>query len=210
MAAIRLRVVLLVTVISASVFWTLPAAAHCDTMDGPVVKDAQLALKTGDVTPILKWVRKGDEPQIRASFERAQKVRVLSPEARELADHYFFETLVRVHRAGEGAPYTGLKPAGTEAEPGIVLADTALETGSVDKLVNQVTAEVAKSIRERFDRVQQAGAHASENVEAGRQYVAAYVEFIHYIEGLHQTLSGSASHMHEEAQISDTAPHQGR
>jgi hypothetical protein len=177
-------------------------------MDGPVVKDAQVALKTSDITPILKWVRKADEPQIRAAFERTQKVRALSPEARELADLYFFETLVRVHRAGEGAPYTGLKPAGTEVEPGIVLADKALETGSSDKLVNQVTAEVAKSIRERFAHVQEASAHAGENVEAGRRYVAAYVEFIHYIEGLHQTVSGSAAHAHQEAQIAETVSHQ--
>lgn len=208
MTKARVRIVLALALMSALVLWALPAAAHCDTMDGPVVKDAQLALKAGDVTPILKWVRRADEPQIRTAFERVQKVRALSPEARELADHYFFETLVRVHRAGEGAPYTGLKPAGTEVEPGIVLADKALETGSADKLVNQVTAEVAESIRKRFARVQEASAHAGENVDAGRQYVAAYVEFVHYIEGIHETLSGSAAHAHQKTQVAETASHQ--
>jgi hypothetical protein len=61
------------------------AFAHCDTMDGPVVTTAKLALKTGDVTPVLKWVPQADESQIRSAFERTLKVRAFSPEAREMA-----------------------------------------------------------------------------------------------------------------------------
>ena len=87
-----------------------PAFAHCDTLDGPVVLDAKAALEKGDVTPVLKWVKKDNEKEIRKVFSHTLAVRKLNPEARELADHYFFETLVRVHRAGEGAPFTGLKP----------------------------------------------------------------------------------------------------
>ena len=74
--------------------------AHCDTLDGPVVKEAQLALEKGDVTGLLKWVRKEHEQEIRDAFARSLAVRVKGKEARELADRYFFETLVRVHRAG--------------------------------------------------------------------------------------------------------------
>jgi uncharacterized protein DUF6448 len=210
MTAIRSRALLVVTVMSALLLSARPAAAHCDTMDGPVVKAAQLALETGDVRLVLKWIPKADEPQIRAAFERTLKVRALSPEARELADNFFFETLVRVHRASEGEPYTGLKPAGAEVEPGIELADKALDTGSVDGLISHLTSGVANGIRQRFARVQEAGRHANDSVEAGRQYVAAYVEFIHYIEGMHQTLSGAAGHAHHEAQAADAAPHQER
>lgn len=208
MTARRLRIGLIVTAISALLLSAQPATAHCDTMEGPVIKDAQLAFKTGDVTPVLKWISKADEPQIRAAFNQAQKVRTLGPEARELAEQYFFETLVRVHRAGEGVAYTGLKPAGTEIEPGIEMADKALATRSIDKLVNQVTSEVATSIRQRFGHVQETSAHANENIEAGRQYVAAYVEFIHYIEGIHRTLSGPVSDAHQEAQVAETISHQ--
>jgi hypothetical protein len=43
-------------------------------------------------------------------FTKTLAVRKQSKEAKELADMYFFETLVRIHCAGEGAPYTGLKP----------------------------------------------------------------------------------------------------
>ena len=97
--------------------FSAPVYAHCDGMDGPVVKAAQAALAKGDVNLVLIWVRKNDETEIRQAFERTVNVRKLSPEAKELADTYFFETLVRIHRAGEGAPYTGLKPAGRDLGP---------------------------------------------------------------------------------------------
>ena len=186
-------------IVSAALLLPRAASAHCDTIDGPVVTAAKLALKTGDVTPALKWVRKTDEPEIRVAFVRTLNVRSLSPEAREMADNYFFETLVRVHRAGEGEPYTGLKPAGTEVEPGVAAADKALEVGSADALVKQVTAEVASGIRQRFAHAQEASKGAELGVDAGRQYVAAYVEFIHYVENVHQAVTGTASEVRHES-----------
>ena len=89
--------------ISLALFVTPPAEAHCDTMGGPVVADAKVALEKKDVTPALKWVNVKDEREIRELFTKTLKVRAHGSEARELADRYFFETLVRVHRAGEGA-----------------------------------------------------------------------------------------------------------
>lgn len=194
------KTLLVVMLASASLVLPRTAAAHCDTMEGPVVKAAQLALKTGDVTPVLKWVPQADEAQIRAAFEQTLKVRALGQKAQALADNYFFETLVRIHRAGEGEPYTGVKPAGSGMEPGIALADQSLDTGSVDALIGEVTSDVAKGIRQRFTRAQEAGKHADESVEAGRRYVAAYVEYIHYVENIHEALSGTASHADHEAQ----------
>jgi hypothetical protein len=208
MTAACFRILVLLMMISALLFLLQPAAAHCDTMDGPVVTAAKLALKTGDVTPVLKWVRPADESKVRVAFERAMKVRALSPEAREVADNYFFETLVRVHRAGEGEPYTGLKPAGTEVEPGIALADKVLETGSSDEVVKQVTSEVAKGIQQRFAHAQEARRHADDGVEAGRQYVAAYVEFIHYVENLHEAVAGLSFHAHQETQVAEAGAQQ--
>ena len=87
---------------------------HCDGMDGPVVKAAQKALEIGNVNLVLIWVQKADETEIRNAFAQTMQVRKLSPEAKALADRYLFEALVRLHRVGEGAPYTGLKPAGKE------------------------------------------------------------------------------------------------
>lgn len=175
-----------------------PAFAHCDTLDGPVIRDAQTALDTGDVTPVLKWIKKDFEEEIRSVFNHTLAVRKLSPEARELADRYFFETLVRVHRAGEGAPFTGLKPAGAEMNPGVRAADAALESGSIDATIKLVNDEVARGIRERFVRVREARKHMNESVEAGREYVEAYVEYVHYVEGLFERAEGGAAH-HEQA-----------
>ena len=86
----------------------VPTWGHCDSMDGPVVKAAQRALATGEVNHALIWVQAQGEAEVRAAFTKALAVRKLSPDAKDLADLYFFETLVRVHRAGEGEPYTGL------------------------------------------------------------------------------------------------------
>lgn len=174
------------------------AGAHCDTLDGPVVMTAKAALEKGDITPVLKWVKKEDEKEIRAQFDKTLEVRKQSKEARELADMYFFETLVRIHRAGEGAPYTGLKP-GEAVEPSVAAADKALETGSVDKLVKLVTDAAAKGIRERFAQAAETKKHADHGVEYGRNFVAAYVEFTHYVERLHLDAGRPSGHGKTEA-----------
>jgi hypothetical protein len=169
------------------------AYAHCDTLDGPVVTTARSALETGDITPLLKWVSPEEEETIKASFERALSVRKLGVQARELADMYFFETLVRIHRAGEGAPYTGLKP-GSDVDPAVALADEAIEIGSVDKLANVLTQALDKGLRERYEKVMERRRYVDESVEAGREYVEAYVDFTHFAEGIHEMLKEGASH----------------
>jgi len=167
--------------------------AHCDTLDGPVVAAARKALTSGDVTPVLKWVADDDEQMIRSAFQKTLEVRQLGTQARDLADMYFFETLVRIHRAGEGAPYTGLK-LGTNIDPAVALADKALESGSVDKLVNILSDATAKGIRERFHRALEAKKHADESVAAGRKFVESYVIFTHYVVGLQSMIKGASEH----------------
>lgn len=167
--------------------------AHCDTLDGPVVKTAKAALEKGDVTPILKWVKKENETEIRDLFKKTLTVRSKGKEAQELADMYFLETLVRLHRAGEGVPYTGLKPASI-VDPAVVEADKALESGSVENLIKLVTEAASKGIRERFTKVKEAKKYADQNVEAGREFVEAYVQFTHYVERLHLDSTAVVEH----------------
>jgi hypothetical protein len=178
----------------------LPAvgAAHCDTLAGPVVQDAKAALEKGDVTPVLKWVGKDQEKGVRAAFRRALAAKTKAPAIKEKAEIQFFETLVRIHRAGEGAPYTGLKPD-TAIEPIVAAADQSLETGKAEDLIKQVNEATTAGIRKRFERVVERKKHAEESVAAGREYVAAYVEFTHYVEGLYQKAAGEAGHQHEAA-----------
>src|SRR5512133_3529126 len=130
----------------------LKTYAHCDTLDGPVVAAAKLAFQKGDVTPVLRWVSKDGEKEIREAFASTLKVRSQGEDVQRFADRYFFETLVRVHRAGEGVPYSGLKPAGT-IEPVILAADKSLQQGSVGDLAGEVAKAVQEGIRKRFAKV---------------------------------------------------------
>ena len=173
--------------------YSVNAKAHCDTLDGPVVETARQALTSGDVTPLLKWVSIKDEQLIRTAFQNTLDVRKLGGKAQKLADMYFFETLVRIHREGEGASYTGLK-AGAEIDPAFALADKTLENGSVEKLTSVLTDAAAKGIRERFNRALETKKHADESVSAGREFVEAYVAFTHYVENLHDSVKGGTEH----------------
>ncbi|MEW6501809.1 MAG: DUF6448 family protein [Thermodesulfobacteriota bacterium] len=167
------------------------AAAHCDTMDGPVVQDARKALAANDVTPVLKWVQQKDEKTVRAAFASALAAK--GKKNAEAAEHRFFAALVKIHRAGEGAPFTGLKPAGA-VEPVVAEADKALASGSPDALVHMVTEAVATGIKSRYERAAATAHHKDESVAAGREFVAAYIEFTHYVERLQQDAEGPAEH----------------
>ena len=178
------------------------ARAHCDGLDGPVVTAARKALESGNVNLVLIWVQKSDEAEITSAFQKALSVRKLNPQAKELADTYFFETLVRVHRAGEGEPYTGLKPAGRDLGPAIPAGDKAIELRSIEALLKLVTEKAQEGLHSRFHEVIEKSAYSKDNVEAGREYVKAYVEYIHHVEQLYATASGLAE---EHAHQSDTA-----
>lgn len=176
----------------AALWFPLQAFGHCDGMDGPVVKAAQKALEAGNVNLVLIWVQEKDEGEVRKAFEQTLAVRKLSPEAKALADRYFFETLVRIHRAGEGAPYTGLKPAGRDLGPPIPAADKALETGSAEPLLKLMGDMVGAGIHEHFMDARRKLDFSPDNVQAGREYVKAYVTFIHYVEQIYQATKSPA------------------
>ncbi len=52
-----------------------PAFAHCDSMAGPVILDAQRALETQDVTGVLKWVTAQDAAATSHAIDMALPVR---------------------------------------------------------------------------------------------------------------------------------------
>ena len=166
--------------------------AHCDGMDGPVIQAARKALETANVNPVLIWVLKKDEGEIKNAFQKTLAVRKLSPQAKDLADMYFFETLVRIHRAGEGEPYTGLKPAGRALDPAIPAADKAIESGKLEPLLKILTEAVETEVREKFKAVAAKKKFKPDDVEAGREYVEAYVPFVSYIERIYTTVKGEA------------------
>jgi uncharacterized protein DUF6448 len=162
------------------------ARGHCDTMDGPVVKAAQAALRTRNVNLVLIWVHKTDEAEVKDKFRQTLAVRKLNRQARELADNYFFETLVRLHRAGEGEPYTGLKPLGTDLGPVIPIADKSFALGSAGELLKLFPASARSEIQARFQEALRQQRFETNDIEAGRDYVKAYITFMHYVEELYE------------------------
>lgn len=180
-----------------------PVSAHCDSMDGPVVSAARMALESGTVELVLVWVRTSDEPEIVDAFERTMRVRASGGEAAELAERWFFETLVRVHRLGEGEPYTGLQPAGAEIPAGIMEADRALAHASVVELTGHIAGRAGSSVREAFERVSELAAYDVTDVEAGRRYVRAYTEYVHFVEALYALTAGEHAIHHGSADPHD-------
>ncbi len=172
--------------------------AHCDGMDGPVITDAKKALETADVNLVLIWVSKKDEAEIRNAFQKTLAVRKLNPEAKELADMYFFETLVRIHRAGEGEPYTGIKPAGRDLGPAIPAADKAIAEGKLEPLYKILTNKIHDGLHEKYQEVMKKKDFKKDDVAAGREFVEAYVPFLHYVEALYEAAAKGGSHGHSQ------------
>lgn len=153
----------------------LPALsfAHCDGLDGPVVTAARNALESGNVNHVLIWVQKGDEDAVKDPFQKTLAVRKLDPKAKDLADRYFFETLVRVHRAGEEAPHTGLKPAGRDLVPAVPAGDKVLGDGKLQPLAKILMQTVETGLHEQFEQVMSKKKFKANDVESGREYVEA-------------------------------------
>jgi uncharacterized protein DUF6448 len=186
--------VMLMKLVSVSILASTVVFAHCDSLDGPVVQAARQSLSTGDVNHVLPWIQAGDEPAIRQAFQHTMAVRTLNKDAEKLADTWFFETLVRVHRAGEGAPYTGLKAAGTDVAPGVLAADQAVVKGDLQKLEKTLVDGMRQGLLQRFARVLKTKDYEQNNVNAGREYVAAYVDFVHFVERLDQLSNTAHEH----------------
>ncbi len=177
---------------------------HCDSMDGPVVKAARRALELGNVNLILPYVPKEGEGEVVRAFNKVIQMRKDGVVTREVADLYFFETVVRIHRAGEGAPYTGLKPAGLDVGPVIPLAEKAIETGNPDELLKALTDTVRAEAKKRFDRAMKLKRHVEGPVGEAREYVEAMLGLQVWSHKLYHTAKAEAhakDEAHEEAHV---------
>lgn len=184
-------------------FGSQSAQAHCDSIDGPVAKAALAALDTGNVNLALSYAPSKAESEIKAVFTQSLKVRALGPDAKTLADRAFVETTVRLHRAGEGAAYTGLKPAGIDYGPAIPAAERAIETGNLAQVKALLVEEVEHGLHARLAHALETQKGAKEpkttkDVPAARERVSAELGFVTYVEGLRQAVHGAPGHEHKE------------
>ena len=135
-----------------TVFASTPALAHCDSYDGPVIQDATKALATNNVNLVFKWLEKSQEKEITTLFNKTFQLKNGDKEVYAIVEKHFFETLVRLHREIEGAPYTGLKAAGT-TKPIIKMTDEAIKTGNVDDFLLKFNKHIEKAVREKYQKV---------------------------------------------------------
>ena len=171
------------TLLVGLLFPTNSSFAHCDTKDGPVIAAANKAIEHNNVNYVLIWVQPNDETEVKDAFDLTMKVRGLSPEAKTLADNYLYETLVRIHRSGEGMTYTGVKPSGTPIDKNILAAEKSIATGDLSALNDVVPKDKVAELKIRFEKVMSLKDYDVNNVPAGREYVEAYVQFFHFAEG---------------------------
>jgi Family of unknown function (DUF6448) len=199
----KIKFFIAVIIAGGLLFGAQKVQAHCDSLDGPVAKAVQKALETGNVNPVLAYAPAAAEAEIRSTFEKSRKVRGLGPDARALADQAFMETVIRLHRAGEGAAYTGLKPAGTDYGPVIPAADHAVETGDLAKLKAVLAEEIEHALSERLAHVREFQKASMEpktaaEVPHARERVSAELGFVTFAESIRQAALGKGAEHHAD------------
>jgi hypothetical protein len=201
--AMTLKTILVSLLMVGFLLASAGAQAHCDSVDGPVAKAVRQALEDGNINPVLAYAPASAEVELQAAFERSRNVRSLGGDARALADQAFVETAVRLHRAGEGAPYTGLKPAGLDYGPVIPAADHAIESGDLTKLKTVLFEEIEHALAEQLAHVRELRnaplqPQSSADVPAARARVSAELGLVTFVESLRQVAHGKGTEHHAD------------
>lgn len=173
--------------------FSIPSFAHCDSYDGPVIQDALRALDKENVSFVMKWVEKDFEVEIENLFNKTVELKNGDTEIYQIVEKHFLETLVRLHREGEGAPFTGLKPAGSTT-PIIQMADQSLEHYDVDNLLTNLNGHIQEVVTEKYKKVAALRKVKDNSVSEGRAYVAAYVDYTHTLEAIEAAMTPGHSH----------------
>lgn len=169
------------------------AEAHCDRVNGPVAVDARKALETGDVSHALIWVTEKQSDELKSAFDQAREVYAKGGESKKLAERYFMETTVRLHREAEGMPYTGLKPAQSNPED-IAVAEKALQSGDPQPVATLLADELEEKITELHQEAISARKDKGESIASGREAVDAYVRYIVYVQRLYEAIQSGPAH----------------
>lgn len=169
--------------------------AHCDSYDGPVIQDAYKALEMEKVNYVMKWIATEHEMEIKKLFDKTIRLKNGDAEVYSIVEKHFLETLVRYHRETEGAPYTGLKPAGSTAEI-VQMADNSIAKKEVKTLLKDLNNHIQAVISEKYEKVMELEKVKDNSTAEGRAYVEAYVDYTHTLEALEEVLSHEGAHQH--------------
>lgn len=174
-------------------FSSITASAHCDSYDGPVIKDAVKALEKNNVNLVLKWITQIQEKEIISLFNKTYTLKSGDKEVYEIVKKHFFETLVRLHRETEGAPYTGLKPAGSTKQI-IQMTDSALHENDIEGFIVKLDNHLNKVVKEKYQKVAKLYKVKDNSVAEGRAFVKAYVDYTHTVAAIHDIIEHGAAH----------------
>jgi hypothetical protein len=175
---------------------------HCDSLDGPVATAARHALEQDAVEVVLAYVPASAEDEVRSTFEAVLPVRRLGHEARLVAERLFLETVVRLHREGEGAPFTGLRPAGLDVGPVIPLAERAIELGDAAPVDTFLAGVLHDELHRRLAQVTELAARRTNSVADDRAYVSAMLGFEVYSHHVFQAMHTDV-HEHSSSEANE-------
>ncbi|WP_212611682.1 DUF6448 family protein [Sphingobacterium wenxiniae] len=195
MKKFKMRLGKIALLLGVMMTFSATAFAHCDSYDGPVIQDAYKALEMKDVTYVMKWIAPEHETEIKQLFGKTIDLKNGDAKIYSIVEKHFLETLVRYHRETEGAPYTGLKPAGSTA-PIVQMADNSIANKDVKRLLTALDKHIKTVVQEKYDKVMKLEKVKDNSVTEGRAYVAAYVDYTHTLEALETVLSHQSGHHH--------------
>ncbi|HTM90992.1 MAG TPA: DUF6448 family protein [Flavisolibacter sp.] len=195
MKKFKMRLGKIALLLGVMMTFSATAFAHCDSYDGPVIQDAYKALEMKDATYVMKWIAPEHEAEIKQLFGKTIDLKNGDAKIYSIVEKHFLETLVRYHRETEGAPYTGLKPAGSTA-PIVQMADNSIANKDVKRLLTALDKHIKTVVQEKYDKVMKLEKVKDNSVTEGRAYVAAYVDYTHTLEALETVLSHQSGHHH--------------
>ncbi|MDD1678839.1 MAG: DUF6448 family protein [Methanomicrobiales archaeon] len=158
------------------------------------MKACRKALESGNVNYALIWIPEESEPELKAAFDRTFRARKEGREIQEIADDWFFETAIRLHRAGEGEPYTGLKPAGLDEGPVVPRAERAISAEDPADPIQFILHTVEEDLQNRFKHVMNTKKYDVNDVRAGRAFIQAYINFVVYAHHLYLSVTSGGGH----------------
>ncbi len=187
--------VVCILLFAASLLVPVGLKAHCDRVNGPVAKSARKALETGQLKPVAIWIGDEQEAALRERFKSSLEAYRSGGPGKKVAKRYFMSEAIRLHRAAEGMPFTGLKQA-SELPVDLKLAEKARETGDIQPVVELLSSELENKVKKWFKTSQQARRQweQQQSVETGRKWADAYVKYIVYVHKLYQKIMAGPPH----------------
>ncbi len=112
-------------------------------------------------------------------------------DAKEVADDWFFENTIRLHRAEKEHRTPGMKPAGLSEGPVVPRAEKAIETGDPKESIGFILKTVEDDLTHRFHHVMEKKKYDVNDVAAGREFIEAFIGWVVYSHHLYMSVTSA-------------------